>query len=184
MWKKFKAFLREVPLEMKKVTWPRKDEISESTVIVFISVVFLAIVLGFSDLILGKSVGFILSNQPVVDGVEFTSRAVSYDAADEVYEVEAGKVIDVFCTASDRDQPNADSLNYKWKVDGGKILSGNKKKTIKWQAPEELGEYTVSVRVRDNSYKMDSQVLKIKVVPVKEEAEDAPEEASVMEAIE
>lgn len=53
------VFFREVKAEMRKVTWPSKDEVVSSTVLVLVAVVFLAIVIGIEDAILAKVVQFV-----------------------------------------------------------------------------------------------------------------------------
>jgi len=52
MFKKLIRFLREVRLELKKVSWPSRREISGSTGVVILSVVIVAIYLGILDNIL------------------------------------------------------------------------------------------------------------------------------------
>lgn len=49
MFKKLFKFLREVRLEMKKVTWPTRKETSGSTGVVIITVIIVAIYLGIVD---------------------------------------------------------------------------------------------------------------------------------------
>jgi len=56
MFKKLFGFLREVNLEMKKVTWPTRKEISGSTGVVIISVIIVAIFLGFIDAVLQQAI--------------------------------------------------------------------------------------------------------------------------------
>ncbi len=43
------SFLNEVKVELKKVTWPGKDELIGSTIIVCILVLFFAVILGTLD---------------------------------------------------------------------------------------------------------------------------------------
>ena len=50
--KKLIKFLREVKLELKKVSWPSRREISGSTGVVIVSVVIVAFYLGILDNIL------------------------------------------------------------------------------------------------------------------------------------
>ncbi len=45
------SFLNEVKAELKKVTWPTKDELVGSTIIVCILVVVFAVILGGMDAI-------------------------------------------------------------------------------------------------------------------------------------
>jgi len=49
------------------------------------------------------------------------------------------------CIASD---PDGGELNYEWQVSGGDIF-GSETPEVTWVAPEELGEYTISVTVTD-----------------------------------
>lgn len=46
---KVKKFFREYRSEFKKISWPSKDETIKSTVIVLVSIVFCAIVIGLLD---------------------------------------------------------------------------------------------------------------------------------------
>jgi preprotein translocase subunit SecE len=43
------VFLKEVKSELGKVTWPRRDELIGSTIIVFLLVIFLGAYLGIVD---------------------------------------------------------------------------------------------------------------------------------------
>jgi preprotein translocase SecE subunit len=52
MIKKLVRFLREVKLELKKVSWPSRKEISGSTGVVIVSVLIIAVYLGILDNIL------------------------------------------------------------------------------------------------------------------------------------
>ena len=47
-------FLREVKLEMKKVTWPSRKEIWGSTGVVIVNVLVVALYLGLLDLVFQK----------------------------------------------------------------------------------------------------------------------------------
>jgi len=58
-WHKLQAFLREVVVETKKVTWPGRDEVISSTKVVLLSTMAIAAVLGLVDFILVKLVDFI-----------------------------------------------------------------------------------------------------------------------------
>jgi len=53
-------FLREVRVEMKKVTWPQRKEIIGSTAVVILASFIVAFFLGFVDLILQKLLGLII----------------------------------------------------------------------------------------------------------------------------
>ena len=52
MFKKLAKFLREVKVELKKVSWPSRTEISGSTGVVIVNVVIVAFYLGVLDNIL------------------------------------------------------------------------------------------------------------------------------------
>ncbi|MBD3180887.1 preprotein translocase subunit SecE [Candidatus Poribacteria bacterium] len=52
MFKKLATFLKEVRLELKKVSWPTRKEISGSTGVVIIMVLIVAAYLGIVDNIL------------------------------------------------------------------------------------------------------------------------------------
>jgi len=52
MFKKLAKFLREVRVELKKVSWPSRKEISGSTGVVIVTVIIVAIYLGIIDSIL------------------------------------------------------------------------------------------------------------------------------------
>ena len=45
-------FLREVKIEMNKVTWPSLDELKGSTVLVIIVSIFFAVYIGIIDLVM------------------------------------------------------------------------------------------------------------------------------------
>ena len=61
MFKKIFKFLREVRLEMKKVTWPTRKEITGSTVVVIVTVIIVAIYLGIVDNILQQAMLWLVS---------------------------------------------------------------------------------------------------------------------------
>jgi len=50
MWQKFIRFVKEVRLELTKVTWPTKDELVGSTVVVIILSLILSAFVGLVDL--------------------------------------------------------------------------------------------------------------------------------------
>ncbi len=60
MFKKLFRFLHEVRLEMKKVTWPTRKEITGSTVVVIITVIIVAIYLGIIDNILQYAIRLLI----------------------------------------------------------------------------------------------------------------------------
>jgi preprotein translocase subunit SecE len=53
-------FLHEVVVETKKITWPDREDLKESTTVVIIAVIFLSIILGIVDWILGLGIKQIL----------------------------------------------------------------------------------------------------------------------------
>jgi preprotein translocase subunit SecE len=53
---KFKRFLKEVVAELRKVTWPTKDELIGSTMVVIVVSLVVAIFIGIVDRILGLGV--------------------------------------------------------------------------------------------------------------------------------
>ena len=57
--KKIILFFQESFAELKKVTWPSRDEVIASTKVVLLSTVAIAAVLGLVDFILVKLVDFI-----------------------------------------------------------------------------------------------------------------------------
>lgn len=60
MFKKLFRFLYEVRLEMKKVTWPTRKEITGSTVVVIVTVIIVAIYLGIIDNILQYAIRLLI----------------------------------------------------------------------------------------------------------------------------
>jgi len=54
MIEKIKTFLKEVRLEVKKVTWPSRRETVMSTIVVLIAVFIISFFLGFVDLGISK----------------------------------------------------------------------------------------------------------------------------------
>ena len=57
MFNKIKNFFREVKYELKKVIFPSRDEVIDSTKVVVVLVLIIAIFLGGIDLLLSKLVG-------------------------------------------------------------------------------------------------------------------------------
>lgn len=53
-------FLKEVRLEMKRVTWPNRREVSGATWVVIITVVIIALFIGVVDQVLMRLLGLIL----------------------------------------------------------------------------------------------------------------------------
>lgn len=60
MLKKVTNFMKEVKLEMKKVTWSSKNELIAATVVTFIFVMILAIYIGMIDFLLSRLVTVLL----------------------------------------------------------------------------------------------------------------------------
>jgi preprotein translocase subunit SecE len=59
MFEKLIRFLREVRNELKKVSWPSRNEIRESTTVVIVIVLILAVFIGLVDRALSLLVTFI-----------------------------------------------------------------------------------------------------------------------------
>ena len=59
-WLKVRAFFREVTVESKRVTWPGRKEIANSTAVVMIVTFVIAFFLGAVDIGLSRIVGWIL----------------------------------------------------------------------------------------------------------------------------
>ncbi len=53
-------FVKEVRVEMRKVTWPGRKEVMGSTAVVILASIVVAFFLGFVDLILQKLLGLII----------------------------------------------------------------------------------------------------------------------------
>lgn len=60
MFEKIKIFLGEVRSEARKVTWPRPQELKESTTVVIISVFIITAFISIVDLILSKGLDLVL----------------------------------------------------------------------------------------------------------------------------
>ena len=52
MYSKITTFIREVKSEIDKVTWPNRNELIASTMVVVVLVVIIALYIGFVDFIL------------------------------------------------------------------------------------------------------------------------------------
>ncbi|OEU45261.1 MAG: preprotein translocase subunit SecE [Desulfobacterales bacterium S7086C20] len=59
-WSKGIQFLREVKIELKKVSWPSRKETMASTVVVIILVIIVSAFLGLVDVGLSSLIGVIL----------------------------------------------------------------------------------------------------------------------------
>jgi preprotein translocase subunit SecE len=60
LWGSTVQFLREVRVELKKVTWPGRNEIIGSTAVVIVASFAVAFFLGFVDLLVQWALGLIL----------------------------------------------------------------------------------------------------------------------------
>jgi preprotein translocase subunit SecE len=60
MFNKVKTFLKEVKIELRKVVFPTRHEVVDSTKVLIIMVLIIAIFLGAVDLLLSKLVGTIV----------------------------------------------------------------------------------------------------------------------------
>ena len=58
---KVAGFFNDIKLEMLKVSWPTKDELMGSTIIVIISLAILSLFIGICDLALSKIVNVIMT---------------------------------------------------------------------------------------------------------------------------
>ncbi|MEE8330110.1 MAG: preprotein translocase subunit SecE [Thermodesulfovibrionia bacterium] len=61
MFKKIKIFLKEVKIELKKVSFPSRDEVIGSTKVVLITVLIISLFLGMVDRGLSKLVSLALT---------------------------------------------------------------------------------------------------------------------------
>jgi preprotein translocase subunit SecE len=57
--KKIVVFVKECVAEMKKVVWPTREDVSSSVVVVLISTVIIAVILGVLDLVFVTGMNFI-----------------------------------------------------------------------------------------------------------------------------
>lgn len=54
-------FVNQVRTEMKKVSWPSKEELISSTIVVLVSTALLAVFVGLCDLVLSRFVNLLIS---------------------------------------------------------------------------------------------------------------------------
>lgn len=52
LWNKITKFLREVRSEMRKVSWPNRKELITYTIVVLVTVIFVAVFTGVVDVII------------------------------------------------------------------------------------------------------------------------------------
>lgn len=60
MFGKIAEFFAGAKVELKKVSWPTKNELKDSTVVVIVSVLMLAFFVGVVDLVLSKIVELVI----------------------------------------------------------------------------------------------------------------------------
>ena len=60
MLKQFSTFFTEAKAELKKVSWPTRKEIIDSTIVVIVSVIIMAVFIGSVDFVLARMVKFII----------------------------------------------------------------------------------------------------------------------------
>ena len=60
LWGSTVQFLREVRVELKKVTWPKRNEIIGSTAVVIVASFVVSFFLGFVDLVLQKALALVI----------------------------------------------------------------------------------------------------------------------------
>jgi len=53
---RIKKFFRDYKSEIKKIVWPTKDDVFQSTGVVLIAIIFVAVVVGVLDLVFGLGV--------------------------------------------------------------------------------------------------------------------------------
>ncbi|AZR74173.1 hypothetical protein BBF96_12670 [Anoxybacter fermentans] len=99
------------------------------------------------------------------DFLPFMNKApVIYSLISEKTTIHPGEEVKIQVKASD---PNGDSLVYTWNATGGKI-NGTGSEVI-WVAPQEIGEYTITVKVSDSKVDV-SKSIQISVQPLPNEA--------------
>ena len=60
MIERIKLFLSETRTELKKVTWPTRDELRESTVVVIVSTFIVTVFVGVVDQIISRVIRLVL----------------------------------------------------------------------------------------------------------------------------
>jgi preprotein translocase subunit SecE len=61
IFERIKQFLKEFRIEMKKVSWPTRKEVTASTWVVIVVVIVVSFYLGLADLVFSKLLRLILS---------------------------------------------------------------------------------------------------------------------------
>ena len=57
MFEKLRTFLREVRVELEKVTWPGRQEVQAATLVIIVLVILLAAFIGAVDFIVNRVLG-------------------------------------------------------------------------------------------------------------------------------
>ena len=60
MIQKIRQFFADVALDGKRITWPSRRELVDSTIVVLVFIVLLAIIIGCCDQVIRKVLAFIL----------------------------------------------------------------------------------------------------------------------------
>jgi preprotein translocase subunit SecE len=60
-WRRLKAFLKDVRVEMTKITWPTWQELKGQTIVVIVAVLLISVFIGIVDLILSNTVKVLVS---------------------------------------------------------------------------------------------------------------------------
>lgn len=61
MFDKVKNFLREISLEFKRITWPERKELTDSTTVVIVFIVLIAFTIMVCDEVIRSALAFILT---------------------------------------------------------------------------------------------------------------------------
>jgi preprotein translocase subunit SecE len=56
---RFREFVKDVRVEATKVSWPTRNELRDSTIVVIVTVIIVAIFIGTVDQILNRGVGLL-----------------------------------------------------------------------------------------------------------------------------
>jgi len=75
--------------------------------------------------------------------------------------VKPGEQVDIETVAEDR---NGDTLTYKYEASGGTIAGTGSK--VKWKAPNQMGEYSITVTVSDGETNSPPRTLTISTCPI------------------
>ena len=80
--------------------------------------------------------------------------------------VSPGGIVSLICKASDDDDSSilkSESLSYAWFSSVGEVVSEKSDNTAMWTAPLELGKYSISCSVTDESDGLDIATIEILV---------------------